>query len=723
MSSDAVRSDRRSRDTAGILVDVLYVTLIVAVPSVLLKGAFNQDLLKATVLVVLVMLIVTLRSYRALAAGYFQRGPRSLAWASGAFGGALLISSALSSHPWISFSGAPVRGIGAVTYLACLAILHGVYRDFRKRSVALLSTAFLVAHAVVVGYALIQAYGADPFNWIYQMAFGGFVSSTLANPNFSSAFVAITLPLLVRCQFDRSLRPVVRVVSAAAVVGSIAAIAFMVSFQAQLAALCALGVPLAWVLQQRRRRRPEALLHVAPAALLIVLGPVVLEGYVPRVLITGDLSPVHLGGTGSMLLLGLIVGLGGWTRLAIERQARWAASTVAEVDCTRWTRKRWSLLAGVTSVVAVIAARIAWPLVADQVVSGLNHRREMWIVGLRMLRENLLVGTGLETYFFYFSPLRPIEHAIRYEGLVSDNLHSVHLGMFSSGGLLLGFSYLALIIVVGIYGVRAVWRTSGSEQLMAVAVGVGWIGYHIQASVSIDMPGLVYTQWVLAGMLLVYGASDGVREIRVPWAWTGPGGFRRTRMPRRSTTWQRALAVGVGVIAILTMLGRVTAPLRADFAYRNAQVEFHAGNFRVAHAQMQRAIALEPRNGRYYETLGRIYARAGDLQSALVELERSALMRPGFAEAERLAGRVNRDNGNDDMAVVWYERALSSEPYGPYGLKEAAKYYSTIGEADRMYARLAAYEELDNKTLNPVVADVYEALGDEENAERVRSGG
>ena len=98
-------------------------------------------------------------------------------------------------------------------------------------------------------------------------------------------------------------------------------------------------------------------------------------------------------------------------------------------------------------------------------------------------------------------------------------------------------------------------------------------------------------------------------------------------------------------------------------------------------------------------------------------------MRPGFAEGERMAARINRDSGNDERAIYWYELALASEPYGSYGLNESARFYATVGESDRMYERLAAYEALELEILIPVIANAYEALGDEGNAERLRGDG
>jgi hypothetical protein len=727
VSSSVSPSNRRNRSISGSAVEVLYLILIVAIPATVSKQAYSQEILKATIFILLVLLLVTLRSYRAVARGCFESGPRLLSWATVAFISALLVTTVFSSQKWVALTGAPVRGMGAISYLACLAVFHGVLRDFRHRSVESLLMAFLVAHAVVGGYALVQAYGVDPNVWMQQMAFGGFVSSTLGNPNFSSAFLAISLPLLVRCQLTPYYHPAFRVVTSVALAMSMAAIAFMDSFQSQLAVLTALFVPAVWVLQHHGQRRLEAILHVAPMAATIVVLPVLLSGSVPRLSAAGMPEPVSLAGDGSLMLAVTMIILGGWTWMSVLRQERWSTE-VNEAHPTgrqeiRW--RRW--LVGALGSGAFLVV-LAWPMVDAQVASGFSHRREMWIVSLKILRNNPVFGTGLETYYSYFSPLRPVEHAVRYEGLISDSPHSVFLNMFNSGGLLLGGSYLVLVLVIGVAGLRALRRTTGSEKLVVGAVLAGWAAYHVQSSVSIDVVGLAYTQWVLAGILLARSDPDDLRVVKLPWNRTGSVGTdSKTRIPSKSTrhrptALQRHTAIVVGIVGVLVLLGPVTAPLRADFLNRDANVAFLEGNLALARDQMESAIKLEPRNGRYAETLGRIYIRAGDLKSALVELERSAQLRPGYADIERLAALINRDNDNTERAIYWYEQAITSEPYGPFGLRQTAEFYASIGESYRLHSRMKAYEELDLPILNPVLADVYELLGDQESAEQVRGG-
>ena len=703
----------------------VYLATIVVVPTLMSREALNQEILKATVLVSLVLALVALRLFRTLTTGFYWRGNRHVAWIAGAFATALLVTSIFSSQPWVAFTGAPIRGIGAVTYLACLTLMCGIQNDYRKRSVEPLLSAFLMSHLIVAGYALVQAYGADPFNWVDKMAFSVPISSTLLNPNFSAAFIAITLPLILRHQFNRSVGVATRVACGAASPASMAAISFMDSFQAQLAALVALVVPLIWVMQHSGRRRLEASVMVAPVVATVSLFPFLLADSRPTILPSGDMDPVRFTGYGTLIVMTAMIGLCGWTLLCTRYQDGWTEeSKIVEAD--RGSRP----LRSVTifgAVVALIGATVAvWPRISEQLASGLAHRQEMWQVGLDILQKNLIVGTGLETYFFHFSRLRPVEHAVLYEGLLSDNVHSVPISMLSGGGLLLGSAYFAILVIVGIYGVRALRQSCGSEQVMIGGVLAGWIAYQLQSTVSIDVVGLAFTQWILAGILLARGATGDLNKVPLSWIRAGSVGRLATtgRLSHQRRKGQSPirqwLLMGTIAVALVVILGPISRPLRADLSYRDAQEDYIVGDIRASYDHMQSVVSLDSRNGQYRETLGKIFLEARDIPSALYEFEAGAQLRPGYALAERLAARINSDTGDIDRAVYWYEKALDSEPYGPFGLNQAAEFLATIGETDRMNERLAEYEKLNLEILNPVIADTYEALGDHDNAARVR---
>ena len=103
---------------------VVYVLVIVVVPNVLLRGAFSQELLKVTVLVLLVGLLVALRLYESVRVGGVLRGPRPLTWVTVGLVLALLVSSVLSPQPWAAFTGVTGRGGGVRSWRAPPPLRH-----------------------------------------------------------------------------------------------------------------------------------------------------------------------------------------------------------------------------------------------------------------------------------------------------------------------------------------------------------------------------------------------------------------------------------------------------------------------------------------------------------------------------------------------------------------------------------------------------------------------
>ncbi|MBT4187402.1 MAG: hypothetical protein HOE14_09340, partial [Gemmatimonadales bacterium] len=533
---------------------VLLVILIVGVPTVFLRTTFTTfDIPQLTLLWVLAVSVAIIRVYRAVVSGVVERGPRVLTVASVAFLFALVLTSVLSDQPWVAFTGLTVRGAGAITYGLCLVLMHSVYQLGRRRSLRPVVSAFVVAHALVVIYALLQAYGLDPFSW----GAGWPVFSTLGNPNFSAGYIGLTLPLVTWMVFDSRFAAVFRVVGGAGVGASSVALVYLNSFQGDVAALAAIAVLGQWAWQRGRRDRLATVAIVLPVAAVITGVPLMLD------------TPAK----GTLLSLtvvsGACAGLGTWwdRHSSVEAEAVDEDAIVEPETVTLFGGPLWhrSIL-----VLAVMAAGVVLfgSRVLDQLGSGLEQRFAFWRTSLSIFASNPIVGTGLETYPAHFTAHRPMSHAVQYEFVLSDSPHSVPLGLLSGGGLVLATAYAVLMAVVIGAGVRAIRRTGGPERLLYSAVLASWVAYHVQSSVSMDMPGLIYTQWVLGGVLLAAGTVAGQKQSILPWA------LGRVRSPslRGRDLRRRAVVLALPVVGVLVLLlGPLTAPLRADLAAYRAQ--------------------------------------------------------------------------------------------------------------------------------------------------------
>ncbi|MBT7124699.1 MAG: hypothetical protein HN899_06010, partial [Gemmatimonadales bacterium] len=357
--------------------------------------------------------------------------------------------------------------------------------------------------------------------------------------------------------------------------------------------------------------------------------------------------------------------------------------------------------------------------VLDQLGSGLEQRTAFWRTSLSIFASSPIVGTGLETYPAHFTAHRPMSHAVQYEFVLSDSPHSVPLGLLSGGGLVLATAYAVLMAVVIGAGVRAIRRTGGPERLLYSAVLASWVAYHVQSSVSMDMPGLIYTQWVLGGVLLAAGTVAGQKQSILPWA------LGRVRSPslRGRDLRRRAVVLALPVVGVLVLLlGPLTAPLRADLAAYRAQQALDRTDFQTAGDELLRAIDLQPRNGFYAEGMALVYAESGLLDLAYEERVRSARLRPGNPYSALVAARAAIGMGRLAVAEYWLELAVLVEPNGAGVLTDAALVQADMGRQDKALQLIDSFELLrsPNTSAWKTVMEVHLAAGNEIAAERAR---
>ena len=375
----------------------------------------------------------------------------------------------------------------------------------------------------------------------------------------------------------------------------------------------------------------------------------------------------------------------------------------------------WAVTMTAIGAVAV-GGLLFWDKLADQVASGLEQRVEFWNVSLSIFRDSPFVGRGLETYLTYFTTYRSVDQAVHWESLLSNSAHSVPLGFMSGGGLVLAVAYLTILLVIGYFGVRAIRVANGPLRLFYVAVFSSWFAYHVQASVSMDTAGLVYTQWVLGGILVGGGASVSLPPLDLPW---------KPRMGRRvrrgdSALGNRRLVVTVAMtIVCFYCLGFLSEPLRADMAIYRGQQAIVNSDPATAEIEISRAIELEPRNGFYAENMAYLYEQLGLYELAFIETERGVRLQPGIPAMALKAARSALSAGRIGAAEGWYEYALEIGPNGASVLTESAAFYTHTGRSDRAKTLLESFESLESPDVAAwaVAKRTYEFLNLTEKAD------
>jgi len=676
---------------------ICLVVLIVATPTVFLRNTFSTfDVPQVTVLWLSAMTLGFLVLVRRL---LFERDatlPRVVMVAAAVFLVSLGLNVAFSPQPWVALTGLPVRSAGALTYGLCLLVLYSVYSIVTRRGPVMIVTAFVVAHAFVSGYALLQAYGGDPYQWGEGELWVGPVFSTLGNPNFSAAYLALTLPFVALMSLGFTNSRGVRMLCGAILGATTVALSYLGSFQGDVAALASVAVVVHWAWYRDRDGRLLATVLAAPAALVIVGVPLLFQ------------QPSRT----------VLVALVACLAVAAWLSAKWDLRHPVLDDpvAIGWARRRIVLVS--SSVVVVVAAitLVAGGRIVDELRAGLGQRVEFWRISLAIFREHPVVGTGLETYSGYFTSHRSISHAVKWEPVLADSPHSVPLGLLSGGGLLLATSYALLVGLVGWFGYRAVSRTGGRTRLLVMAVLMAWVAYQVQSLVSIDMPGLISTQWIFGGVLLAIG---GLVEDGADTRETESTPLAHRALLNRVALW-RWFAVSLATVVWFVSLGPVTAPFRADLAAGQAQQALDRGDVQTGGELLLRAIELQPRRSLYADGMALVYSESDLYELAYEESARSAYLQPGNPYAAVQAGRAAVRIGQLESALSWFERAAVDGPHEAGVLVDAASFNAAIGRTDRSTELLMEFESI--RSLNDDawmgVWEIYVSLGNLEAAER-----
>jgi O-antigen ligase len=133
---------------------------------------------------------------------------------------------------------------------------------------------------------------------------------------------------------------------------------------------------------------------------------------------------------------------------------------------------------------------------------SLQDRYYFWVAAMNMMKNNLFFGVGIDSYGDYYRKYRTIE-GINLRGTPmtgTNNAHNTVIQIGATGGLMLLFAYLSLIVFTG-YRAIAALRKSDNKVLVSGILSI-WIAFQLQSMVSIDQIGLVVWGWASAGCLV-----------------------------------------------------------------------------------------------------------------------------------------------------------------------------------------------------------------------------
>lgn len=648
-------------------------TILALVPVVFWRSVTDSfDLTKGTVLNVFgafllggVVLVLGLGGWRQVA--------RPVWAVVGALACALIIATATSLDPVVSVVGQAQRYTGLATLMTGLLVVIAMVSTFQVRHL-ITATWVLVATAVVVNlYTLIQESGNDPFDW-FSESFGKFVFSTLGNPNTGAAYTAVTLPLLAWAMLRREHHVGVRVGAGAVFGAALGSLAVLGSFQGPVAAVVTVAYLAAWAWLEGRATGNWIVAGIMTLGILLI--------------------PARTGSTTEILLSALAFA-------ALAGALPWLRSLTLPKS---WYEKR-KAIGGVAIGIVVVLGVVAGPQVIDrvqqQVDDGMYERSSFYRAAVEVFKDEPIFGSGLETFGFVYGQYRPEEHATQLEGSRTSSVHSVPLGMFANGGIILGVAYLAFVGFVGRALVLALRRDLRAGSGTLLAAGAAWTAYQVQSLVSVEHVALFTLHFGLAGIVLAYAYPN---QAAVESTAVKQGSVQRQRRRQIRTRQVPALAVGgVGLVSLLLVVFVITRPMQAARAsYVGLSAIYSTGDAGTALRELDSATDAAPWEAIYWVQLTEVYQSVGATESAAAAAREAAErshFNPGLTPS---LATVIANSGDLATALEFVERAIANDPLAPGVSKSGADLYAqagvqsvALGDVDTARSRFERALEID----------------------------
>jgi hypothetical protein len=637
------------------------------IPAIFWRGTIDAfDLVKGSALwvltaVALVFVIARPACLRSL--------PESFVVSSGMFGFAICLVTSFSMDPAVSVWGQSQRYTGSLTLLSCVVLALLVAAVFVRDNASQMMTSLLLAGVVVSFYSWLQEIGADPFTWSVT-SFGKFVFGTMGNPNTASGLVATVVPLASYFLLEGK-SPAARFFAGASFGLLIGSLASLGSFQGSVAVLSnVLFLGLWYALGSRNFGQ------FLIAALLVGAS-----------ILLPNLSGNQLG---TITLLSTIAfGLVGYL---VPSVSKWRI-----VPTKIWISS--------VSLIGIVLIALFGPKVLkslqDGLSGGMTERGDFYRAAIRAFADNPVVGTGIETFGFVFSEYRPESHALRLEGSRTSSVHSVHLGMFANGGIILGLAYLLFIAVTARFLIKGITNSKGSERLVVLAVGSAWLASQIQALVSVEHVALLSTQFVLSGMVVAVGKESYSRSVR-------------RREPRRFAT--ATLVMGALLIPILAWT-TLLKPLRANVASKSGlTAAYQQGDGAAAIRDLGEAIELAPWEGLYRVQRAEVFRALQMRQEAALDASEAVQLLHESPAVTVAMAQIVAEGGDIALATGFVELALQRDPYA-LGLKsQASDFFIGVGSflvesGSPNEARMLLERALDLTPSNQRALDGLASLG------------
>lgn len=157
----------------------------------------------------------------------------------------------------------------------------------------------------------------------------------------------------------------------------------------------------------------------------------------------------------------------------------------------------------ISSIAAIMGMLQKGPLASLLYKDSVSVRGYYWRAGFKMFKENIFTGVGVDRYGAYFKEFREVSYPLKYGYEIgSSNAHNIIIQLFSTAGLFVGLSYIAVLGYVLFVGLKLIKNTTGSNRKIVISLIAAWLGFQSQTIISIDNIGVSVWGWLFGGAII-----------------------------------------------------------------------------------------------------------------------------------------------------------------------------------------------------------------------------
>jgi O-antigen ligase len=178
----------------------------------------------------------------------------------------------------------------------------------------------------------------------------------------------------------------------------------------------------------------------------------------------------------------------------------------------------FSMLVIVVAIPSVAGLANTGPLAPYLFQNSIVLRTDYWHAGFEMTLNKPIFGVGLDSYGDWYRQARGEISTLRGSpDRTANTAHNIFLDLSSNGGMFLLLAYLVLLGLALRASFKLYKRTEGLFDPVFAALFAAWMGYQIQALVSINQLGVGVWGWILTGALIGYEkVQDSSRGVSKP---------------------------------------------------------------------------------------------------------------------------------------------------------------------------------------------------------------